>query len=52
LVVWLQLNVSGLRPVLARGWHGVAITGEAVTSLLVTQLRAFLPQPGIRLEAE
>jgi hypothetical protein len=24
LVVWLQLNVSGFRPVLARGWHGDA----------------------------
>jgi hypothetical protein len=22
LIVWLQLNVSGFRPVLARGWHG------------------------------
>jgi hypothetical protein len=21
LVIWLQLNVSGSRPVLARGWH-------------------------------
>ena len=22
LIVWLQLNVYGFRPVLARGWHG------------------------------
>src|SRR5262249_50688584 len=24
LIVWLQLNVSGFRSVLARGWHGYA----------------------------
>ena len=24
LIAWLQLNVSGFRPVLARGWHGHA----------------------------
>lgn len=22
LIVWLRLNISGFRPVLARGWHG------------------------------
>src|SRR5215813_10136326 len=26
LIVWLQLNVSGLRSVLARGWHGACLS--------------------------
>jgi hypothetical protein len=28
LVVWLQLNVSGFRSVLARGWHGPPLDAE------------------------
>src|SRR5262249_34894221 len=29
LVVWLRLNVSGFRPVLARGWHGAASSSRS-----------------------
>lgn len=34
LVVWLQLNVPGFRPVLARGWHGAFRDATADTGTL------------------
>ena len=38
LVVWLQLSVSGFRPVLARGWHGARLTMRT-TGVRVVQVR-------------
>jgi len=34
LIVWLQLNVSGFRPVLARGWHEGRLEHAARTALV------------------
>ncbi len=48
LNVWTRTDVELASGVL----DSLAITGEAVTPLLVAQLRAFLAQSGIGLAAE
>ena len=35
LIIWLQLNVSGFRLVLARGWHGHADRMQTSGTVLV-----------------
>jgi hypothetical protein len=42
LIAWLRLNVSGFRPVLARGWHGARL-GHAARTALVGELASASP---------
>ena len=45
LIVWLQLNVSGFRPVLARGWHGPRLSMRTTGAALLAVERCALNVP-------
>lgn len=45
LIVWLQLNVSGFRPVLARGWHGPRLSMRTAGAALLAVERCALNVP-------
>lgn len=45
LIVWLQLNVSGFRPVLARGWHGPRLSMRTTGAALLAVERCVLNVP-------
>ena len=55
LGVWLQLNVSGFRSVLARGWHGAASSSRSQIVVRAARVVACLtweaPSVGVRWRA-